>query len=388
MAAHELQYNQTSNHPNLLGTLARRDMSQRFSQEECIELASLVQAAWQDREPPSQSAIDLGFIPGGTPSVGDVSMAEYNIGEVYGLYPDIPIEASEVYFWANLEDLEHVAVASERANVLKSQGVSRADLMVTNMGYQRAERAALRGNGMRELRMLDFVIGGLAGPFDSVMTPDTHSPCTAFTSLEHGMPIMDVTAIPILLKEAKKNGYLSGELSIAVGDDGSLVLGKLVQTLIGDEAYLIAGKKTKVQGRTTVYFKPEELALVKGTTVIIPEDMVCSGGTILEDIRQLLEAGAEKVVILAPHGYFSPGAENLGHQDNVVVFVTNTERSNLSHRMKQTQTARQNIFIIDVSDNLHQLAQMDRDGTLRDYDNELIYEKTGLMLAPWQYEGT
>lgn len=47
---------------------------------------------------------------------------------------------------------------------------------------------------------------------------------------------------------------------------------------------------------------------VKGRTALIVDDFVISGGTLIEDARDLKSKGASRVMAAVTHGVFSPGA--------------------------------------------------------------------------------
>jgi ribose-phosphate pyrophosphokinase len=64
---------------------------------------------------------------------------------------------------------------------------------------------------------------------------------------------------------------------------------------------------------------------VYGRTCIVVDDMIDTGGTIVKAVRQVLEAGAEKVVVAATHGVLSdPAAERLASSGACEVVLTNT----------------------------------------------------------------
>jgi len=74
---------------------------------------------------------------------------------------------------------------------------------------------------------------------------------------------------------------------------------------------------------------------VHGRTCVVVDDMIDTGGTIVKAVRQVLEAGAEKVVVAATHGVLSdPAAERLASSGACEVVLTNTLSIPPEHRFE------------------------------------------------------
>ncbi|GGL87508.1 ribose-phosphate diphosphokinase [Nakamurella endophytica] len=75
---------------------------------------------------------------------------------------------------------------------------------------------------------------------------------------------------------------------------------------------------------------------VADRTCIVVDDMIDTGGTIAKAVRQVLEAGARKVIVAATHGVLSdPAAERLSTCGAVEVVLTNTLAIPPAHRFEQ-----------------------------------------------------
>ncbi len=75
---------------------------------------------------------------------------------------------------------------------------------------------------------------------------------------------------------------------------------------------------------------------VNDRTCIIVDDMIDTGGTIAKAVKQVLEAGAKKVVVAATHGVLSdPAAERLAASGACEVVLTNTLAIPPSHQFEQ-----------------------------------------------------
>jgi phosphoribosylpyrophosphate synthetase len=258
-------------------------------------------------------------------------------------------------------------------------------LVATNIDYQRGERPAKRADGVRELNLFEQVIKDLSGDFQSIITLEAHSPGTAFKCFESDMPILDLTTMPLLVEAADKLRMLGEELVVAVGDEGALEMGVMVQELLtdkkGKEIEIVPGFKQKINNKTQVVFLENDLQKVAGKVVVITEDIVDSGGTMLNTIARLKEGGAKKIIILAPHAVLSTpegkeGAERLGKQEDVILIMTDSVRGELPEKVAATQKTRQSIYLVDIVDPLLEVVDLDRKGVLRD-----VYQNKDLRLA-------
>ena len=71
-------------------------------------------------------------------------------------------------------------------------------------------------------------------------------------------------------------------------------------------------------------------------TCIVVDDMIDTGGTISKAVKQVLEAGANKVVVAATHGVLSdPAAERLADSGACEVVLTNTLAIPPEHQFEQ-----------------------------------------------------
>jgi len=64
---------------------------------------------------------------------------------------------------------------------------------------------------------------------------------------------------------------------------------------------------------------------VRGKTAVIVDDMISTGGTLIEAVDTLMERGAREVLACATHGIFAGGAAQLFQSSRISqVVVTNT----------------------------------------------------------------
>jgi ribose-phosphate pyrophosphokinase len=84
-------------------------------------------------------------------------------------------------------------------------------------------------------------------------------------------------------------------------------------------------EKTRLDG-ATVQIKPKSLD-VQGKCVAIVDDIIATGGTIINSANQLKEHGASKIMAACTHGLFTSGAlDKLAQACDVVVSTDTIER--------------------------------------------------------------
>ena len=379
----------------LVSDLSRRDLGERYSAGEKAKLSAFVQKAWELRKPMLSDAIDIT----GSLGIGDlVSVGNYGDGEPFGRIPQEKDKyPPNCFFWANIPTSDFLIVARTRADELKKEGVERLSLVCSYLPFQRAERPVRRDDQTRELAIGRKAIKDLSGEFDTIFTLEAHSPGTAFFCIENGTSILDLSAIPLLIAKAKYEKCIDEEAKIvvAVGDDGAYELGKMTQYLLsrlfGDKAVpLVKGKKVKTENRTIVNFDGKELEEANGATVIIPEDIISSGRTMLDTVKKLKTAGAEKIIITATHAIFAPGIEELIKEEGVYIIVSNSrmDKDTLpQHTPGLTEEEREKVFFVDILKPLENVVDLDKQGKLNHvfrYDWEALLAETGLCLSPWQ----
>lgn len=144
---------------------------------------------------------------------------------------------------------------------------------------------------------------------DAIVTLDVHNPaafenayrCTTITS----------TAAPLFIDYAKA-AFGRENLCVLSPDPGGVKRAELFRE--GLEAAIgrpIA--KGFVDKRRSAGIVSGDLLVgeVAGTTVLIIDDLISTGNTLLRAARAAREAGAERVFAFATHGLFMPGAQNV-----------------------------------------------------------------------------
>ena len=141
---------------------------------------------------------------------------------------------------------------------------------------------------------------------DAVVTLEVHNPA-AFENAFRRRAVA-LTAAPLLVAEAAKLG--EGPFCVVSPDPGGAKRAELfreaLEAVVGQPVGRGLADKHRSAGVVTGDLFVGEVA---GTTALIVDDLVSTGGTLVRAARAARQAGASRVVALAAHGLFMPGAE-------------------------------------------------------------------------------
>jgi ribose-phosphate pyrophosphokinase len=162
---------------------------------------------------------------------------------------------------------------------------------VPYLAYARQDKMFLSGEGISVetvARMLR------AAGIDELLTVNIHS---EFALKQFPFPAKTVSAIPLLAQYFVDKGF-KGAFALSP-DKGAMYIAKQAQEVLGGDA----GHLDKVRDRYTGQTKQTAEGLnVKGQTVIIFDDIISTGGTIVGAAKILREQGAKHVFCACVHG--------------------------------------------------------------------------------------
>lgn len=127
-----------------------------------------------------------------------------------------------------------------------------------------------------------------------IITINAHNP----TILKNfNIPIQDLSAIPLLAEYFKTNKLVQSPLSLSMGKKAVGVAQEADNVLHGGYDY-VASKRDAVTGNVTLEDKPLH---VKNHDVIIFDDIISSGGTMIKAVSWVKEQGAKRVYAACVH---------------------------------------------------------------------------------------
>src|SRR5664279_1687434 len=136
-------------------------------------------------------------------------------------------------------------------------------------------------------------------------------------------PVDHLFAQPLLTSYIAER-YIGDNLTVVSPDSGRVRTAERWADRLGG-APIAFIHKTRDPTRPNQVVANRVVGDVYGRTCIVVDDMIDTGGTIVKAVRQVLDAGAEKVVVAATHGVLSdPAAERLASSGACEVVLTNT----------------------------------------------------------------
>jgi ribose-phosphate pyrophosphokinase len=184
------------------------------------------------------------------------------------------------------------------ANAAKRNGASKITAVVPYLAYARQDKIFLEGENVS----IETVAALLkTAGIDQLVTVNIH----AETALKmFPFPTINLSAIPILAEYFVRKGY---ENAFALAPDrGALYIAQQAQQVLAGEAGNLEKTRDRYTGQTKQVGKHLE---VKGKVVIVFDDIISTGGTIVGAAQILKEQGATKVYAACVHGLLIGDAE-------------------------------------------------------------------------------
>jgi ribose-phosphate pyrophosphokinase len=176
------------------------------------------------------------------------------------------------------------------ADAAKRSGASKVMAVVPYLAYARQDKLFLSGEGISVgtiVRML-----GASG-IDSLLTVNIHSESAL---AEFSFPVKTVSAISLLatyfVEKGCKKAYALAP------DKGAMYIAKEAQQVLGGDVGYLSKVRDRHTGQTT---QSAEGLDVEGQTVIIFDDIISTGGTIVGAAKILKEQGAKQVFAACVH---------------------------------------------------------------------------------------
>ncbi|MDI9642865.1 MAG: ribose-phosphate diphosphokinase [Archaeoglobales archaeon] len=204
----------------------------------------------------------------------------------YKRFPD-----GEFYVRVDSEEDTHVVVGSLNSsndiillNLLFDALKGDVIAVIPYMGYARQDREFLKGEAV-SIRAIAKIIEERAG---RVLTVNIHS----IKAKENFKKLIDVDAMPLIGKHFKDKNIV-----MISPDKGSAERVKVAARVANCEWDWLEKKRIDAQ---TVEITPKNLD-IDGKKVVIVDDIISTGGTVVEATKRLYELGAKKVESACVH---------------------------------------------------------------------------------------
>jgi ribose-phosphate pyrophosphokinase len=184
------------------------------------------------------------------------------------------------------------------ASAAKRNDASKVTAVVPYLAYARQDKIFLQG----ETISIEAIAAMLnAAGIDQLITVNVHSEPALKLFM---FPAKTISAIPLLAEYFVKKGI---KKAFALSPDkGAMYIAQQAQKVLGGEVGHLQKQRDRYTGQTTQTAQGLD---VKGKTVIIFDDIISTGGTIVGAAKILKEQGAAHVFTACVHGLLIGDAE-------------------------------------------------------------------------------
>lgn len=198
-------------------------------------------------------------------------------------------------------------------DALKRNGAKSITAVVPYFGYQRQDHTFREGEAV-SVKVVAEILERLG--IDNLIAVDLHS-----IKIEEAfnMPIAHLSALSVFAEEIRK---LGNDTVLASPDMGGIRRIKILSKMLDNMPYLTIEKNRDLASGKIVMNKIN--GQVK-KNVVIADDMISSGGTIVMAADLLRKNGAENIYVFATHAVFSKDAPEILQKSGIKkVYVTDT----------------------------------------------------------------
>ncbi len=183
------------------------------------------------------------------------------------------------------------------ADAVRRSSARRITAVLPYFGYARQDRKSAPRTPISAKLVANLIV---ESGINRVLTLDLHAgQIQGFFDI----PTDNLFAAPVSVRDIKEN-YDTSKLTIVSPDAGGVMRARNVATRVGAPLVIVDKRRPKAGVSQVMNI----IGDVKGTTCIMIDDLVDSGGTLVNAAEALLDAGANEVSAYITHGVLSSGA--------------------------------------------------------------------------------
>ncbi|OYT53172.1 MAG: ribose-phosphate diphosphokinase [Candidatus Altiarchaeales archaeon ex4484_2] len=251
-------------------------------------------------------------------SKGDVEIKTFPDGEIYvRILSDVC--GKEAVLVQSALDNNALVESLLLLDALRDSGAKKIHAVFPYLVYMRQDKKFMEGEALSAKTVLSL----LNEKSDYLTLVNAHFLDTGGVHVFHGMEINNLDALPLIAKYFA--GKLGNPVFVAPDEGAREVVGRAAEKTGCEFDYL---EKNRINGEE-VEIKPKDLN-VEGRAVVILDDMISTGGTMIEASRALRSQGAKTINLGCVHGVFSKGTEIFNKVcDSIVCTDTLPQRESL-----------------------------------------------------------
>jgi ribose-phosphate pyrophosphokinase len=209
---------------------------------------------------------------------------------------------------------EHIMVLLLLIDAAKRASAARITAVIPYYGYAKQEKKTSGREPISAKLVANLLT--VAGA-DRILAVDLHAPAIeGFFDI----PVDHLRATP-LLAQAFRSQVQDGDVAVVSPDAGGVARAEDFRRRVGGSLAIISKQHPGPDATETL----EMVGDVDGKLAIIVDDMISTGGTLIEAAEMLRSRGARTIQVAATHGIFAGSAiERIVASDIDRVFVTNT----------------------------------------------------------------
>lgn len=248
--------------------------------------------------------------------LGDVTLETFGNGERYCRY-DESVRGTDVFLVQSGSPPvnDHVLELLVMVNAARLASAHRVTAVMPLFPYARQDKKSAPREPISGRLLADVL---QAAGADRVLTMDLHAgQIVGF----FGIPVDHVTALPLFAQYFERQGLRGEEVVVVSPDLGRVKAARRFARMIDADFAIV----TKVRPEHERALAAEVIGDVRGKRVVIGDDMIVSGGTLVAAASATLAAGARDVRAFATHALLTPEAVGvLDRSDIAEVVVTDT----------------------------------------------------------------